>query len=57
MDNFFFKLKQELGNIEINRKIFSFQFILAYAYAKKINIENIKIIISHETLPFLQKIY
>ena len=52
MDSFFFKLKQELGNIEINRKNIFFSIHSAYAYAKKINIENIKIIISHETLPF-----
>ena len=52
MEDFFFKLKQELSIIEINRKNIFFAIHSSYAYAKKINIDDIKVIISHETLPF-----
>ena len=52
MDDFFFKLKQELSSIELNRKNIFFAIHSSYVYAKKINIDNIKILISHETLPF-----
>ena len=55
LDNFFYKLRELLCYQKSRRRDVFLYIHESYAFAKNINLEKIKIIISHETLPFYKK--
>lgn len=57
LDDFFFKLGNLLKNNLVSRRDVFLYIHESYLYAKKINEKNIKVIISHEHVPFYKNLF